>query len=299
MLIDPGIEREGRRFLQNLSRKLVTTFSSYQSVISSKDHDNDAFPLHTDARIYDLGPWMQDFSSIGIRTRFDDCKPPWVESLVNLIRVTLGKGSVDTLGSLMNQYARDQVVLPLLDKIFLELLKDRTGLRFVDTFSAEGFYTYYAAMKFKNVALATGVELDSRQVKRANTINEIFQITDKVEFQRGNVFDIDRHERYSVSLCMGGLYHTDDPRGFIELLSTVTTNAMIVHTVIVWDEEKNEDFIIVPAPGRQHGSRFSYRFIRNSITDSGWRIVEEGSQVFPATFNHYWNSKAAWFLCLR
>lgn len=299
MVIDPGIEKRYRIFLQNLSSKLVSAFSSYESLVNSKDPQFDAVRLSCDARIYHLGPWMMDFSHLGIRTRFDDYKKPWIESFVNLIRATLGKGPFGTIGSFGNQYARDLIILPTLDKVFLEILGDRKELNFLDNFCAEGFYTYYVAKKFDNVKLATGVELDSRRLVKANAINEIFHLTDKIEFLNKNVFDVNEHEQYDVSLCMGGLYHLDNPSDFIDLLSSVTKDAMIIHTLIVWDEDMGDDFIVVPAPGFQHGSRFSYKFIKKHLIKNGWRVVDEGTQVYPSTFNNLWSSKVAWFLCLR
>ena len=299
MLIDPGITKKYRIILQSLSNEFVSNFSSYESLVRSKNPQFDAVSLRCDSRIYNLGPWIMDFSALGIRTRFDDYRKPWIESFVNLIRATLRKGPVGTLGSHMNQYARDRVIFPNLDKIFKEILRDRKKLRFLDLFCSEGFYTYYVATKFDNVRLAVGVELDSRRLVKANAINEIFHLTDKVEFQNKNVFDIDEQEQYDVSLCMGGLYHVDKPDDLIDLLSNVTTAALIVHTLIAWDENIGDDFFVSPAPGWKHGSRFSFKFIKKQITKNGWHVVDEGTNIYPATFNHKWNSKFAWFLCLR
>ena len=80
-------------------------------------------------------------------------------------------------------------------------------------------------------------------------------------------------------------------------MAEITKDVLICHTVIACDGD--EDFIITHAPGWQHGSRFSYKFIRKHIEKNGWRIANEGTQIYPATFNNYWSSKAAWFLCLR
>lgn len=172
MPADPTITKRYRRVLHAVSRKMTTVLSSHKSVLSTKDKDSDALHLRTDAYLFALRPWGQDFAPVGIRTRYDDCRKPWAEHLVNLMRATLGKAT-DMTGGFMNQYVRDLIVLPLLSRAFLHVLAGHRDLRFLDTFCSEGLYSYYVSDKFRDVASIIGIDLDARRIQRAEAIRAV------------------------------------------------------------------------------------------------------------------------------
>src|SRR5687767_2346561 len=88
---------------------------------------------------------------------------------------------------------------------------DLHGWRCLDIGCNAGFYTFELAKRGGEVL---GIDVDEHYLKQARWACEKFQMTDRVRFERMQVYDLarlDPGERFDLVLFMGVLYHLRYP----------------------------------------------------------------------------------------
>lgn len=241
--------------------------------------------------VYDLQPWYHDFASLGIQTRFDDRQMTPVQRLVNAVKMLLSLNPRQLLGTRMekreilflrellgkrgpahftNQSCKEQVLIPYLTRSLKSL---EAGLSCLDLFCADGYYSCVMADMCPEAQI-TGVDLAAMEIKRAKTIARLLGF-ENIEFVVADVWTFVQEPRqYDFILCAGGLYHIEEPRRLLELLRPITTRRLVIQSVVTLETEA-PDYFVTPAPGAQHGSRFTHAALERWLTETGWKIVDQ------------------------
>lgn len=99
-----------------------------------------------------------------------------------------------------------------------------------------------------------------------------------VRFEQRDVNTIDQHDAYDIVANIGGLYHVSNPIEILRKSYGLARRYLIVQTVVSV-ANNDGDYFVSPAPGWQHGSRYSPQSFVNMVQAQGYHILD-------AQFNH-------------
>jgi protein-L-isoaspartate O-methyltransferase len=150
----------------------------------------------------------------------------------------------------------------------------------LELFCADGYY----ACRINALApgaTVTGIELDAGHVRRATTIAKRLKLKN-VTFRHEDVWAfLERaSEPYDLVLCAGGLYHLSDPSRLLERIGQVSRAYVVLQSVVTLETE-DRDYCVEPAPGWQHGCRFTHAWLCERVARLGWRILAESRAELP------------------
>ena len=133
------------------------------------------------------------------------------------------RGPTDRLGEVTDQ------VWPAL---LVEFGGSLDGLRVLDLASNAGGFSIEAAKS--GAAYVLGVDIVEHYVEQATFLARALGL-DGVEFRHMRVQDLDPGEvgQFDVVLCLGLLYHLDDPVGVMRRVSSLTRRALVVDTNLI------------------------------------------------------------------
>ena len=113
-------------------------------------------------------------------------------------------------------------------------------------------------------------------------MNEYLNLAD-IYFECKDVFEIDEGDQYDIILCAGGLYHISDPVKLLKKCYKITKQFLILQTVIT-QETNSPDYFVTPAPGWQHGCRFSDSWLKNRLEEIGWITYEHATNELTGNY---------------
>ena len=102
-------------------------------------------------------------------------------------------------------------------------------------------------------------------------------------------------EGYDLVLCAGGLYHLSAPQDLLEKLAGVARGFVVVQSVVTMETE-DPGYFVEPAPGWQHGCRFTHAWLRERLAATGWLLVAESRAELPAN-QRLQDRGSSFFLC--
>lgn len=103
---------------------------------------------------------------------------------------------------------------------------DKAALRLADLGCLEGGFTVAFARKGFQ---AVGVEVRASNVEACTYVKSRTDLP-SLSFVQDDVWNIAAHGNFDVMFCAGLLYHIDDPKRFMEMLSSCTSKVLILHT---------------------------------------------------------------------
>jgi SAM-dependent methyltransferase len=193
---------------------------------------------------------------------------------------------------LLNQPVKEQPLIGFIERALSGLNPQPNCL---ELFSSDGYYS----CRIKPVApkaRVTGIELDAGHIQRAETMVRRLGF-ENIEFYQEDVWTFLQRasEPYDLVLCAGGLYHTSDPARLLQLIERVTRTYVVIQSVITLETE-DRDYFERPAPGWQHGCRFTHAWLRDRLRERNWQLTAEARTELPG------NSKlrdrgSSFFLC--
>jgi 2-polyprenyl-3-methyl-5-hydroxy-6-metoxy-1,4-benzoquinol methylase len=198
-----------------------------------------------------VDPWYHNFSPLGIET-------------------------IQRPGTyVLNQQSKQNEIFELLEKS-VKLCHEHGAEKIsgIDLASADGFYTNYAVMH--GIDSMVGVDINKVDLAKSRVITKLLKNQDKARFKFQNVFDIDKE--YDMALCAGLLYHLSDPEALLTLLSKKIKFALVIQTIYSLRSE-DPNYFVTPSPTRTWGCRFSYDYLINMVTRSGWSVVESKTAI--------------------
>lgn len=268
--------------------------------------------------IYRLRPWYHDFGELGLVTDFESGLAGRARRLLAAAAERLtGEPEVEKgarhpiLSALrpgppshrMNQRVKERALVPLLEKALASLGGSSGELRALDLFCADGYYSCRLARMAPD-ARVFGIDLDSKEIERARAAARALGLV--ARFEVADVLDPDlaagfletetgAATGFDLVLCLGGLYHLDDPVALIRRLRELVAGRLVVQSVVSMANEAPEYFES-PAPGWRHGSRFSHRRLALWLEACGFEILEERRGELPGN-RRSGDRGASYFLC--
>jgi SAM-dependent methyltransferase len=266
--------------------------------------------------LFALQPWYHDFSSLGFDTTFLEVPLTPRERLLRALDLASGRirrilpgprttpvprGQVRSIRGVFrrvptshqaNQPIKETHLLALIDQALSHL---PSSSRCLELFSADGYYSC-RIKKRQPAATVTGIELDPDHVERATTIARVLGLQG-ITFRHEDVwlFLDQAWDAFDLVLCAGGLYHLSDPGRLLESVDRVSRGYVVIQSVVTLETE-DPHYFVQPAPGWQHGCRFTHAWLRERIDGLGWRVVAESRAELPGNANPT-DRGSSFFLC--
>lgn len=196
----------------------------------------------------DLGPLYHSYYLFGVRNR----------QIVNFAA---------------NQRCKEAIILSY---ILNGIAKSRKSMddpvSFAELFCADGYFTMLA----RSFGAASAVGIDSNRdghTALAPIIADRLGVTN-VRFEVRDVNTISGVDEYDVVANIGGLYHVANPIEILRKSYDLAKRYLIVQSVVSLQSD-SDDYFVSPAPGWQHGSRFSRQSFAKMVRDQGYRVIDE------------------------
>ena len=268
-----------------------------------------------DPELYALRPWYHDFSSLGLDTTFLQIPLTPGERTQRALGWASGKWrrvrgprtspvpeeGIRSIHEVfrriptshhLNQPVKDQHLTELIRLALPSLPPSPSCL---ELFCADGFFTC-RIKKMAPGARVTALELDEGHVRRARTIARMLDLRDVVVLREDvGKFLEESSEKYHLVLCAGGLYHLGCPSRLLEQIGGVCDGYVVIQSVVTLETEDRRYFV-APAPGWEHGCRFSHAWLRDRIASLGWRIATETRAELPGNQRPQ-DRGSSFFLC--
>lgn len=177
-------------------------------------------------------------------------------------------------------------------------------LTLVDLFCADAYFSIYALHRAL-VDFAVGIDIEEGSgegfirggvLDHADTIRKICKLEKQLELRK---CDVNVYEGiYDICLCIGGLYHIEDPLGLLKRITDQTSHVLVIQTVIPANISENNPFFVSPAPHWTWGSRFNKKYLIDSLTTMGWTVNEEDVRPLRANI-HEWDKLSLSLLCTK
>jgi tRNA (mo5U34)-methyltransferase len=137
-----------------------------------------------------------------------------------------------------------------------------------------GFYSFELA---KRGARVLGIDVDERYLRQARWAAEQYGVTERVRFERMQVYDLVRlDERFDLVLFMGVLYHLRYPMLGLDIVAERVEGAMIFQTLTMPGDEVFEE---------TWGRDFSQRDLTR---DAGWPKMAFFEHGFADDPTNWW-----------
>lgn len=173
-------------------------------------------PEEIQKQIAALGPWFYDFD-LGVHGRTPSSIPPEV--------VPIFRTRLDMVNRAVDGYFGAR--LP--------------GIRCIDVGCHEGFYS--VAMAQKGLKEVHGVDVRAESLGKARFVSEVLGLKN-TRYTERNCEDLKVEEtgEYELSLCLGLLYHLENPILCLRNISRITTELCIVETQVVDEVEGSTEW---------------------------------------------------------
>ncbi|MEW5975204.1 MAG: methyltransferase domain-containing protein [Acidobacteriota bacterium] len=121
---------------------------------------------------------------------------------------------------------REVMIQEVIDRFFPSGL---SGRRCLDVACNEGYFSH---LLYHRGAIVKGIDIREDNIRRAKAVREIRAFdAQRLEFERQDVFDVaDPADSYDLTLCLGLIYHLEDPVGALRSIQRVTRRLCIVET---------------------------------------------------------------------
>jgi hypothetical protein len=146
-----------------------------------------------------------------------------VEFTAHNIRLDDGTFTKPEIGYSMEFYPWFVSARRVMDTVFPG---DKQGLRLVDLGCLEGGYAVeFARMGFR----VLGMDVREANIAACQYVKSKTDLPN-LDFVRDDVWNIARYGTFDAVFCCGLLYHLDQPRHFLQILSSVTTKLLFLQT---------------------------------------------------------------------
>jgi SAM-dependent methyltransferase len=176
----------------------------------------------------------------------------------------------------INQRCKEQYILGYLLVALAKARGTRASYQpsVLELFCADAYYGLLA--KRFGAGRVVGIDKDPAALEAAAVMRDALALP--IELRCGDVLGLPRREKYDVVLCTGGLYHLSDPLRFLKQIRNNVKRYLVAQTVVSLDGAA-ADYFVAPAPGWQHGCRFSEAYFVRMLRAAGFHVLN-------SAFNH-------------
>lgn len=154
------------------------------------------------------------------------------------------------------------------------LPKDLSGWNALDIGCNAGYYTFELA---KRGAFVTGIDVDSHCLNQAEWAARQFNMEDKVEFKRMQIYDLARiDQNYDLVLFMGVFYHLRYPLLALDIVAQKVKKLMVFQTTTL----PGEDVV--------HGIYDLGLYQRDALNERGWPKMAFIEHLFSGDPTNWW-----------
>lgn len=171
-----------------------------------------------------------------------------------------------------NQLCKEAIILSY---ILNGVAKSRQAMNdpvsFAELFCADGYFTMLA----RRLGATSAIGIDSNRDGHsafAPVIAERLGL-DNVRFEIRDVNTITDVDAFDVVANIGGLYHVSNPIEILRKSHDLAKRYLIVQSVVSLASD-GDDYFVCPAPGWQHGCRFSPQSFTKMVESQGYRILD-------------------------
>jgi len=195
-------------------------------------------PAHEDANALANGDGSSTSKSI-LPTPDKEASKMAVEFTAHNIRLDDGSFTKPDAGQSMEFHPWFVSARRIVESVFPG---DKRHLRLIDLGCLEGGYAVeFARLGFQVV----GMDVREANIAACNYAKSKTNLPN-LEFVRDNVLNIQKYGMFDVVFCCGLLYHLDEPRKFLEAISSVTTKLTILQTHFSTDTRSSRLFSLLP-----------------------------------------------------
>jgi SAM-dependent methyltransferase len=182
-----------------------------------------------------------------------------------------------------NQRCKEPFILGYLLLALAKARGNRIGYRpsVLELFCADAYYSFWA--KRFGAGRAVGVDNDPAALQQAATIRDALGLG--IELRRADIVRARLTDRFDVVLCTGGLYHVADPERLLRRIKPHVQRYLVAQSVVSL-ASADPQYFVAPAPGWQHGCRFSAAYFVRMLRAAGFCILSYG-------FNHLEGNRRA------
>ena len=176
----------------------------------------------------------------------------------------------------LNQRAKSPVIIGYLLYSLGKTLQNDTQATVAELFCADAYYSFIAARFGAH-------RCDAFDNNRDNHLQEAYAIKsiladETVHIHQTDILEIEKSFHSSIVVNTGGLYHVENPLEVLERSHAMASRYLIVQTVTSLACE-NINYFETPAPGWQHGCRFSHAWIENEIRKRRYCIIDSERNI--------------------
>jgi protein-L-isoaspartate O-methyltransferase len=183
----------------------------------------------------------------------------------------------------VNQRCKEQYILGYLLLALAKSRRSRASYRpsVLELFCADAYYA--ALAKRFGAGRVVAIDKDRAALDGARAVCDALGFD--IYLRHGDVLRYRFRETYDVVLCTGGLYHLSNPCRFLQRLRPHVKRYLVAQSVVSL-RSKDPDYFVAPAPGWQHGCRFSAAYFVRMLRSAGFCILSYG-------FNHLEGNRRA------
>jgi SAM-dependent methyltransferase len=173
----------------------------------------------------------------------------------------------------INQRCKEQYILGYLLVALAKARGNRVSYQpsVLELFCADAYYALLA--KRFGAGRVVAVDKDRAALDDAGTVRDALGMD--IELRRADVTRLPMRERFDIVLCTGGLYHLSNPLRFLKQLRTNVKAYLVVQTVVSLEYDA-AGYFVSPAPGWQHGCRFSRAYFMHMLRAAGFQVLGSG-----------------------
>jgi len=220
-----------------------------------------------------MRPWYHNFEKLGVQTNFPDER-----SWKNLWFKKQG-----IRHHAKQQERKEKCIVPFIKKSISDLHNGgNLNPRILYLFASDGYYGFLAKKMSPNSELVL-VDNDFfakehiSDMERAKTMAHVLNIADKTYCVKEDVNNyIKNSSKFDLILCLGGLYHIENPKEFLQKLKSLTSSYLVISSAVKADTS-DPNYFETPRPGFTWGSWFSEATLHKWLLELNYNIVDSCS----------------------
>jgi hypothetical protein len=231
--------------------------------------------------VYDLRPWLHDFTKLGLQTRFRTHHTGWLQQFLALVRRPIAENGHLPLRAMLhsaspvipvNQQRIETCVLSYIQHCLLEMPR-HTPLHCLDLFCTDGYFTCMLS-NMRMGTLNTGLDPDAGNIRRAEVAARLLHLK-QIRFVQADAGDfVHTSPAYDLMLCIGGLAHQPDPANFLQLLRKTGSQYLVLQSDVVLEPCIQDGHVDTSRAATYQHSDFTHAELGRWLIRAGWQILE-------------------------
>ncbi len=253
--------------------------------------------------VYDLRPWLHDFTKLGLQTYFGTHPTGWLRQFLALIHPHITGSSHSPLRAVLhpvestisvNQQRIETGILTYIQHCLLEM-PGNMPLGCIDLFCTDGYFTCMLSNMRMNT-LNIGLDPDEGNIRRAKVAAKLLNLK-QTHFIQADAADFVRTaQAYDLILCIGGLTYQPTPLDFLRQLRKTGSQYLVLQSDVVSGPHFHDDHIKESRPEVCQQRYFTHMDLGHWLRQAGWQILESAIDE-PGSRNGFYDMNSGYYRC--